>query len=423
METTNAFEGLTCRGCGSDHALAASARCSNCGGPLDPSYDLDAIDPDAIREAASNDADPSRPHDPPTDSRKPGLWRFDAVLPFPAESAVSAREGSTPLVAAERLADELDVDEVYLKDEGRNPTGTVLDRGLSVAMSAVAGLGEGTAGTDGSGSSPVVEPLVCASPGNAGQSMAAYAGRTGLRSYTFVPSRCAFSNKAMTNVHGGEMRVVGGRHPDAVAAVDEQLATDYTDLSEFSTPFRHEGAKTVSYELAADLGWDAPDVVVVPTASGEVLAGIAKGFRELESLGVIDERPRLVAAQAEGCAPIAAAIERGIDAPEPWGTPDTICGELEIADPEGGEWAVEAVRESGGRGVTASDDEILESAVAVAQHEVLEMGAAGGAAPAGAWALAEDGWFDGDETVVLLNTESGVKTPDVLRSHLMGKGI
>ncbi|MFA9517378.1 pyridoxal-phosphate dependent enzyme [Halopenitus sp. H-Gu1] len=433
METTHAFEGLTCHECGSDHALTASARCRECGGALDPSYDYDAIDPATIRQApdGGSESTGSESTESPgsedavgaSNDRDSGLWRFEALLPFPAEMAVSAHEGSTPLVAADRLAAELDVANVFIKDEGRNPTGTVLDRGLSVAMTAVAGLVDADGSSGDGPRGDVVEPLVCASPGNAGQSMAAYAGRTDLRSYAFVPSRCAFSNKAMTNVHGGEMRVVGGRHPDAVAAVDEQLATDYTDLAEFETPFRHEGTKTIAYEIAADLGWTAPDVVVVPVASGEVIAGIAKGFRELSALDLLEDRPRLVAAQPEGCAPIAAALDRGIDDPEPWGTPDTICGELEIPDPEGGAWAVDAVRESDGRGVTASDADILESAVAVAQHEVLEMGAAGGVAPAGAWKLAEDGWFDGDETVVLLNTDSGLKTPDVLRSHLMGKGI
>jgi threonine synthase len=226
----------------------------------------------------------------------------------------------------------------------------------------------------------------------------------------------------MTNVHGGEMRVVGGRFPDAADAVDEQLATDYTDLGEFATPYRHEGAKTVAFELVADLG-DAPDVVVVPTGSGEVVAGVHKGFVELDRVGAIAETPRVVAAQAAGCAPIAAAVERGLDEPEPWGTPDTICGELEIPDPAGGAAAVEAVTDSGGTAVGVDDDDILASAVAVAQNEVVEMGATGGAAPAGAWALAEDDFFDGDETVVLLNSDAGLKTPDILRSHLMGQGI
>ncbi|OYR43195.1 threonine synthase [Halorubrum sp. Ib24] len=404
-ETTTAFRGLKSRASGRVHETAdpTAVSAEEQARGLDPAYDYDAVDPEALLGS---------PEDGPAGAGR-GHWRFDALLPFPAETAISAGEGATPLVPTDRLADELDVDSVYVKDEGRNPTGTVLDRGLSVALTAVAA--RAAEGAD-------VEPLACASPGNAGQSMAAYAGRADLRSYAFVPSRCAFSNKAMTNVHGGDMRVVGGRFPAAAAAVDEQLETDYTDLGEFATPYRHDGAKTLAFELVADLG-DAPDVVVVPTGSGEVIAGVYKGFTELVRVGAVDAVPRLVAAQAAGCAPIAAAVERGLDEPEPWETPDTICGELEIADPAGGAAAVEAVTESGGTAVGVEDEDVLASAVAVAQNEVMEMGATGGAAPAGAWALKEDGFFDGDETVVLVNSDAGLKTPDVLRSHLMGQGI
>jgi len=411
-ETTPAFRGLKSRASGRVHetADATTIDADERARGLDPAYDYDAVDPDALFDPAARGGSGDARTAPATAR---GHWRFDALLPFPAEDALTAGEGGTPLVATNRLADELGVEAVYVKDEGRNPTGTVLDRGLSLAMTAVA---------DRVADGADVEPLVCASPGNAGQSMAAYAGRADLRSYAFVPSRCAFSNKSMTNVHGGEMRVVGGRFPDAAAAVDEQLETEYTDLGAFVTPYRHEGAKTVAFELVADLG-DAPDVVVVPTGSGEVVAGVHKGFVELDRIGAIDGTPRVVAAQASGCAPIAAAVERGLAEPEPWETPDTICGELEIPDPAGGGAAVEAVEESDGAAVGVDDDDILASAVAVAQNEVVETGATGGAAPAGAWALAEDDFFDGDETVVLLNRDAGLKTPDVLRSHLMGQGI
>ncbi|WP_281193860.1 pyridoxal-phosphate dependent enzyme [Halorubrum sp. F4] len=398
METTETFRGLESRASGRVYETADPADLPDDVGRVDPIYDYDAVDPDDLFSASTG--------------IPAGHWRFDALLPFPASTGLSGSEGETPLVPTERLADELGVASVYVKDEGRNPTGTVLDRGLSVALTAVAAVADDRD----------VEPLACASPGNAGQSMAAYAGRADLRSYAFVPSRCAFSNKAMTNVHGGDMRVVGGRYPDAAAAVDDQLETEYTDLNEFATPYRHEGIKTVAFELVADLG-GAPDVVVVPTGSGEVLAGVYKGFSELARIDAIGSVPRLVATQASGCAPIAAAVERGLDEPEPWSTPDTICGELEIPDPAGGRAAVEAVERSGGTAVTADDADVLESAVAVAQNEVIEMGVAGGAAPAGAWELAEEDYFEGDETVVLLNTDAGLKTPDVLRSHLMGQGI
>jgi threonine synthase len=313
---------------------------------------------------------------------------------------------------ADRLADELGVAGVYIKDEGRNPTGTVLDRGMSLAVTALRGLAEPSD----------AEPVALATTGNGGQSAAAYLGRLGLRSYSFVPSRTAFSNKAMINVHDGGMRVVGGRYADAADAVDEQLAGEYTSLQEFDTPYRHEGPKTIAFELYVDLG-GLPEFVFVPTSTGEVVTGICRGFEELAALGLVDDTPTVVAVQPTSCAPIAAAVGRGLEVPEPWAVPDTIVGELEVPDPAGGARAVAALERTGGSAITADDSDILESATAVARHEVVEMGAAGGAAPAGAWNWAEDIGFAGDETVVLLNTESGTKTPDILRSHLMGQGV
>ncbi|MGM0604520.1 MAG: threonine synthase [Halobacteriota archaeon] len=397
METTPAFVGLTCTDCGSTYGVETYDRCPACAGPLDPTYEYDAIDADALFDGGG-DRD---------------VWDFDPLLPFATAHAVTGAEGGTPLVSADRLAGELDVAAVYVKDEGRNPTGSGLDRGMSVAVTAVQGHAERT----------TVEPIALASTGNSAQSAAAYLGRLGLRSYAFVPSRSAFSNKAMINVHGGEMRVVGGRYPDAVAAVDEQLQTDYYPLEEFRTPYRHEGAKTIAFELFDDLGGAIPDVVFVPASTGEFVVGIQKGFRELRTLGLLEETPRIVAVQPTGCAPIVSAIDRGRSDPEPWATPDTICGELEVAAPTGGALAIEAIAESGGEGVRVDDSAILQSAVAIAQNEVLEAGLGGGAAAAGAWQYASTGGFDGDETVVLVNTETGLKTPDILRSHLMGQGV
>jgi threonine synthase len=396
MKLTPAFVGLTCTDCGSVVEFDVDQRCPDCESTLEPTYEYDEIDPDDLVASGGGS----------------GHWRFDALLPFQGDQAVTAAEGSTPLVPADRLAGELDVDDVYIKDEGRNPTGTVYDRGMSLAVTALSGHDDPSA----------LEPLALASTGNSGQSAAAYVGRLGVRSYAFVPSRSAFSNKAMINVHGGQMRVVGGRYSDAAEAVDEQLATDYYSLQEFTTPYRHEGAKTVAFELYADLG-ELPDVVFVPTSTGELIAGIAKGFEELTKIGLTTETPTLVAVQPTSCCPITAAFDRGLETPEPWAHPDTIIGELEVPDPAGGARAVAALRRHDGGVVTVDDSDSLDAATTVAQHEVIEMGAAGGAAAAGAWNWSEAGAFDGDETVVILNTESGVKTPDVLRSHLMGQGV
>ncbi|WP_435127429.1 pyridoxal-phosphate dependent enzyme [Halobaculum sp. D14] len=390
MKTTEAFDGLACTGCGESYDADEHGRCPDCDAPLTPMYDYAAVDADAFGNADA-----------------PGHWRFESLLPFPAADAPTASEGDTPLVETERLADELGVGSLRVKDEGRNPTGTFIDRGMSVAAAAAAAAD--------------VEPVALAAAGNAGQSAAAYTGRVDLRSYAFVPSRTAFSNKAMVNVHGGEMRVVGGRYADAAAAVDDQLEADYYSLQEFTTPYRHDGAKTVSYELFEDAG--VPDAVVLPASTGELVVGVVRGFRDLVALGVADELPAVYVAQTEGCAPIAAALRRDADAVERWSNPDTIIGELEIDAPAGGDVALDALRDVDAAAVTVSDSDALESAVTAAQTSVLEVGGAGGVALAAAWTLADEGDLDGDDDVVVVNPDDGVKTPDVLRSHLMGKGI
>ena len=387
MKQSDAFRALRCTATDAELSpeLTRTGR-SDADAPLDPVYDYSAVEwtPETLTDARS-------------------MWAFSDLLP--AESGVSAGEGGTPLVDAPALADELGIDSLLVKDEGRNPTGTVLDRGLSLAVTAAV--------------ASDADLVAHASPGNSGQSGAAYAGRAGLRSYAFVPSRAPFPNKAMTNVHGGEMRVAGGRYPDALEALHSQLKSDWFTLQEFDTPARHEGYKTVAYELAGQFE-GLPDAVFVPASTGEVVYGLVKGFRDLHALGLVDDLPRVIAAQPTGCAPIATAFESG-EAVEAWTHPDTIVGELEIPDPAGGDLAVEAVADTDGTVVTVDDDAILGSAVAAAQSTALDVGAAGGAAFAAADALADE--FDSDASVVVLNTEAGVKTADILRSHLMSQGI
>ncbi|MFB6157202.1 MAG: pyridoxal-phosphate dependent enzyme [Haloferacaceae archaeon] len=384
METTPAFRGLTCTACGETYP-AEEGRCPACDAPLDPTYDYDAVP-----EFADGDG---------------SMWRFGPLLPF--ADPVSAAEGGTPLVDAPGLAEELGAGRVRLKDEGRNPTGSFVDRGMALAVTAAADAG--------------TEPLALAAAGDAGQSAAAYAGRVDLRAYAFVPSRAPFANKAMVNVHGAEMRVSGGRYPDALAALGEDLAADHYSLQEFTSPYRHEGAKTVAYEVAAERGWTAPDAVVVPVGTGELLVGVEKGFRELGELGLIDATPRLVAAQPEGCAPVVEAFESGSEAPAPPEYPDTICGELEIPDPAGGRLALRALARADGEAVAVPDDDALEAAVATTKTTTVEVGTAGGVAAAAAWALADT--VGADDEVVVVNPATGLKTPDVLRSHLMGQGV
>ncbi|SEK43306.1 threonine synthase [Haloferax larsenii] len=389
MQPSDTFSGLECTETGTEYDADVTGR-SEAGAPLDPTYDLDAVDWDADTLAG-------RAFD--------SMWRYRELLPF--SDPVTANEGATPLVEASALGDEAEVGTLLIKDEGRNPTGTFLDRGFSLAATAAR--------------NAEAEVVAHASPGNGAQSAASYAGLVDVRSYGFVPSRTPFPNKAMVNVHGGQMKVVGGRYPDALSALHEQLKSDWYTLQEFDNPYRHDGAKTIAYEIAERLDWSVPDWVVVPAATGELVYGVSKGFRDLADLGLVEDVPRLVAAQSAGCAPIATAWEAGNDDTEAWNHPDTIVGELEIPDPEGGALALRAIEETDGLAASVGDDDALESAVTAAQKAGVEVGAAGGVALAAVWDLADE--FDDEDTVVVVNTESGSKNADILRSHLMGQGI
>jgi threonine synthase len=397
MHTTPAFRGLTCMDCGGAFDAAETThRCPDCGGVLDPDYDRDAVtaSPDEL-----------------VDQGVDGLARYADLLPFPREHLVTMDEGTTPLVDCPTLADELGVDRVRPKDEGANPTGSVTDREQALAVTAAVEHG--------------ASDVALHSTGNAAQAAAAYAARAGLDSHAFVPSRTNFDTKAMINVHGGDMSVVGGRLDDAVEAFEDAMADhdDWYSLAPFETPYRHEGAKTIAYELAEALVWLAPDHVVCPTGHGTTLVGVHQGATRLERLGVVDDTPALYAAQAEGCAPIVEAYDDGRDDHDVWDQPDTICGGVEIPDPAGGHLVLEAIRDSDGGAVATSDADILQSAVDVAQQEGLEVGATPGVAVSGARKLAENGAFDADDTVVLVNTVAGSREADVLRSHLLSQGI
>jgi len=393
METTEAFASLRCLDCDATHDPATAGQCPDCGGALDPTYEFDATPGRETLEAGAAD----------------GLDAFAEVLPVPAGALVTASEGGTPLVEVPDLAAELGVRAVYVKDEGCSSTGSVLDRGMALAVSVARK----------HGATDVALPTM----GNGGQAAAAYAARAGLDSHSFVPSRVPFVNKAMINVHGGDMSVVEGRFEDAAAAFADAIADeDWHSVAPFATPYRHEGAKTLAYEIAAGLDWTAPDAVVHPTGHGTGIVGLRKGSMDLLEWGLVDGRPRLYAAQAGGCAPLAAAWADGASTPESWDRPDTICGPLEIPDPAGGPYVLDALAATDGAAVGTGDEAILGGAVTLAEAGVT-MGATGGAAVSTARVLADRGAFAADDVVVLVNPTTGNKEADLLRSHLMSKGI
>jgi len=379
-------------------SLVGTQHCPDCGGLLDFEYEYATTE--LGRELLS-------------DSSEDSIYRYADLLPVEPEDAVTLGEGQTPLHDCPTLGEELGVGSVRLKDESSNPTGSHTARGVSLAISASVEEGD----------------VAIAAPGTGAEACAAYAARTALDAHLFVPSRSGFISKAMVNVYGGEMSVIEGRYDDAEAALEAELEeqADWQSLQPFVSPLRHEGEKTIGFELVEQLDWSVPDAIVVPVGSGTTLVGIWKAIRELQTFGLIDETPRIYAAQPDGCAPFVEAFESTIEGGEPgdpvWETPDTIVGELEIPDPRGRSRVVQALEASGGTGVTSSDDDALDSALLLAQHEGVAVGAAGGVAASAAWTLSQDGMFEADDTVVILNPGGASNAPDVLRSHLMGAGI
>jgi threonine synthase len=391
MQHADGFDGLRCLDCGAAFGVDGPTRCSECNGALEAVYDQAALE-DA-HEQLLNDG-----------STTGALADFAAVLPFTAESIPTVGEGGTPTVDCPTLADEAGVGAVYLKDEGRNATGGITDREMAVTVAAAADH----------------EEVALPTTGNAGQSAAAYAARAGLGSTSFVPSRATFETKAMINVHGGEMNVVGGRYGDAAEAFESASEDeDWCSVAPFGTPFRHEGAKTIAYELVRSAG-GAPDAVVHPTAHGTGLLGIYRGFRELSSTGAIDDVPQLYAAQPAGCAPVVEAWEEGTTEIAPVEGPDTLAGALEIPDPAGGAYVLEAIEATDGGAVAVADDELLEAGTTLAQDGV-PVSATGATAVAGLTELGDE--FEEDDDIVLVNPATANREADILRSHLMSKGI
>lgn len=391
MQLIDGLDGFRCLDCPATVDTGDSIRCPDCGGALEPTYDETALE---------------RAHEQIFDGTPAQLTDFAGVLPFETEAIPTVDEGGTPAVDCPTLAEESGAESVLLKDEARNATGGLTDREMAVAVAAAAEHGS--------------EAVALPTTGNAGHSAAAYAARTGLESTSFVPSRATFETKAMINVHGGEMNVVGGRYGDAAEAFESASEDeDWFSLAPFGTPYRHEGAKTLAYELVADNG-DAPDVVVHPTAHGTGLVGLYRGFRELAATETIEGLPRLYAAQPAGCAPIVEAVEAEEEI-TPVEHPDTIVGSLEIPDPDGGAYVLDALDATDGGAVAVEDKDLLEAGTSLAQDGV-PVSATGATAVAGLQQLTENRDVDG-EHVALVNPATANREADVLRSHLMSKGI
>jgi threonine synthase len=387
--------GLVCRECARPYPAVASHVCELCFGPLEVDYDRDAQ-----RSAVSREAIAAGP---------PDIFRYSALLPVDATSPVSLGAGFTPLVRADRLAAELGLGELYVKDDTRNPTGSFKDRVVSVALSKARELG--------------FKVAACASTGNLANSVAAHAARAGMQSVVFIPHDLEAVKVLTTAVFGGHLVTIDGSYDD----VNRLCAELSGELPEWAfvnvnvRPYYSEGSKTLAFEVAEQLGWQLPDHVVVPIASGSQLTKIDKGFRELCELGLAEPpaagEVRISGAQPEGCAPVATAFAENADFVKPV-RPKTIAKSLAIGNPADGWYALEVVRRSGGAIAAVSDDEVIEGIRLLARTEGIFAETAGGVTVATLARLAREGVVRDDERVVCYVTGNGLKTVEALEGRV-----
>jgi threonine synthase len=355
------------------------------GRPLLARYDLEQAARTLTREAVA--------------ARTGGLWRWTELLPVqdPARIA-SLGEGGCPLLPAPRLGAALGLNELLLKAESLNPTGSFKARGMAVAVSRAVELG--------------ARHLVAPSAGNAGGALAAYAARAGVRATIVMPADAPPANQVEVQAAGARLILVEGLISDC-GRLSRLIATETGafDLSTLKEPYRLEGKKTMGFELAEDLGWELPDAVIYPTGGGTGLIGMWKAFAELEAVGLIGAgRPRLISVQAEGCAPIVRAFEAGERFAEPWSGASTAAAGLRVPSAVGDFLMLDAIRASGGTAVAVPEAEIASLQKVVSARTGLFVGLETGAAAAAIPHLLESGGLSAGDRVVLFDTGSGFKS-------------
>ena len=324
-----------------------------------------------------------------------GMWRYRAVLP--EVKPVTLGEGWTPMLRSRRYSN------VYLKEEGANPTGSFKARGLALAVSMARQYG--------------LHTLAVPSAGNAAGALAAYAAAAGMEAHIFMPHDVPLANYLEALAYGAQITLVDGLISDCARMVAElKDKNGWFDVSTLKEPFRVEGKKTMGYELVEQLGWEYPDVVFYPTGGGVGLIGMWKAFEELEVLGWVapGKRPRMVAVQAAGCSPVAHAFEAGAEVSELWKNARTFASGLRVPKPYGDGIMLNILRESEGIAVTVTDEQILGSILDWARNEGVFLSPEGAASTAAYDSLLRSGFVKASERVVLFNTGAGLKYTDVI---------
>ena len=372
---------LECSKCGERHSHEKLQNLCACGGPFLARYDLAKAARTLTREALK--------------SRPANMWRYAEVLP--ACEAVSLGEGMTPVIHARRLGARMGLDALYVKDEGLNPTGSFKARGLSAAVTRAKELG--------------AKRLAIPTAGNAGGALAAYAAAAGIPCVIVMPADTPSANMMECEAFGADVRKLDGLISDCGRYVSEHKEREgWFEVSTLKEPYRIEGKKTMAYELLEQFSGGLPDVIIYPTGGGVGLIGMCKAFEEMETMGWIGrERPRMVAVQATGCAPIAEAYVRGEASAPPWQNAATIASGLRVPKALGDFLVLAGVRATQGTAVTATDEEMLAAGKELASTEGIFAAPEGAATVVAARKLAKERWIKPHERVVLFNTGCGYR--------------
>jgi threonine synthase len=381
---------IICARCGKQFELSQLLNLCPCGAPLLVRYDLTKA-----KTAFSKSS---------LQGRVASLWRYRELLPLQDDAnLVSLGEGFTPLLHAKRLATELGLRRLWIKDEAQNPTGSFKDRGLSLAISRAKELG--------------VKKAAIPSAGNAGGSFAAYAARAGIEAHVFMPRDTPKANRIEVEQYGAKLTLVDGLINDCGRIIAEKKTNEgWFDVSTLKEPYRVEGKKTMGYEIAEQLNWHLPDVIIYPTGGGTGLIGMWKAFAELEELGWIKSaRPRMVSVQASGCAPIVKAFAENKASAEPWQNAQTIASGLRVPQAVADFLMLQIIHESRGTALSVNDDEMLAEIPRIGKAEGIFFCPEGAACVAALRRLVANGWIDAADEVVIFNTASGLKYLDVIR--------
>ncbi len=385
-------QALACRECRARYPVEPLTICEECFGPLEPAYDLAAIDGVDFRKHV--------------EAGPPSLWRYDQLLPGgPDVPRVDLGAGFTPLRRADRLAERLGLEALWIKDDSVNPSNSFKDRVVSVATTMARAFG--------------FEAISCASTGNLANATAAAAARIGMPCYVFVPDDLERAKILATEAYGAKVVAVKGSYDDVNRLCSEVAdALPWAFVNVNMRPFYAEGSKSLGFEVAEQLGWRLPDHVVVPIASGALMTKVHRAFRELVEIGAVADRPcRISGAQAEGCAPVARAFAANADEVLPV-KPNTIAKSLAIGSPADGWYAIETARATGGTIDACTEREVIDGVRLLAETEGVFTETAGGVTIAVLRRLCEAGLIGAQEETVALVTGNGYKTIEALEGSL-----